>query len=662
MKKSSTYVGLPRFRHLVGAFAFSIIQSLWFIMGPAAFASEMTDGPIIAPPKGEFYETLAPETLDLAQRGHLALNAVTGAVSPELDYEFHWIQNLIPPGVTNHSHQWFDLNPRGLEIMMTQRLMTGSNYKLDIEQGMYHSMLSRLGEDGLYYNAPVRDDAPWRAGGKGGRKIWGTKEDISGIWGNAQFLVTLIYRYRLTQDPLFLEKGRGLAKGLIRIAIRKDDYAFYPATPGLGFDHGYLRESGWPETEEALDELDSPEGTVSCYIAVVVRALSMWYAETGDPEALEMAGLLANYVLKPQFWMGDIQNWGEEIRRVWQAHGGLQRKPAALFKGHIAGIAYTLQGLIDYAYITNDAYVKEFVRQAYEYVRNFGLVRIGLHGENIANSIMAVVAIRMTDCGIGDYYEDVDQHIRNQMVEDQFTDAEMLRKLNEQAGHDLEGLEFTIERILGSLNHESAFGSEQFLDPTGLGTYASPYLEPYYYIWESIIRHQEDGTCHVNLLLNRASPWLDLDSYLPYEGRVVIRNKTAKNIFIRIPRWVAKDQVKCIVNDKDTVYFWSNNYLGLTNLTGKETVTVTFPMVETTETYYLLPYDTKPKWFDRIDSLPKYVLHFKGNTCVQAEFPNKADFGGNDYNYPIYQRERYREDKAPMKKVNRFIAEKLVKW
>ena len=27
-----------------------------------------------------------------------------------------------------------------------------------------------------------------------------------------------------------------------------------------------------------------------------------------------------------------------------------------------------------------------------------------------------------------------------------------------------------------------------------------------------------------NLLLNRASPWMDIDSYIPYEGKVVLKN------------------------------------------------------------------------------------------------------------------------------------------
>ena len=637
-----------------------ILQILTFLI--LSLAGHRIYGIETSAPEGIRYRAAVPDTLDLAWRGELALNAVTGTVSPNLDFESHWIQTYIPPGVVNHSHQWFDGNPRGLEIMTTHRLMNGSGSNLSIEEGMLNSMLSRIGDDGLYYNAPSREDASWRAGGFGGRKVWGTDEEISGIWGNAQFLVALIYRYQITKDPVYYKAAEGLANGLMRIVIRKDDYAYYPATPQLGFDHGYLKNSGWPETEEATNELDSPEGTVGCYITVVARSLTLWSQLSDDEEALETARLLVNYVMLPQFWLGDIENWGEEIWRVWRSHGGLQRKPAALFKGHIAGIAYTLQGLIEYAIAANDAYIKEFVRQAYEYIRNFGLIRIGMLGENIANSILASVAIRMSDAGIGDYYEDVDQYIRNQMVEDQFCDAEILNRLNREEGNDTEGNEWTVERLLGSLNHCGGSGPNWFLDPTGIGTYASPYLEPYYYVWESIIRHQPNETVHVNLLLNRASKWLDVNSHLPYEGKIDITNKTARNLFIRIPRWVNKEKVACLVDMQDREYFWSGNYLGLVGLKGNESITVRFQMVEKTETYYLLPYEAKPKWYVRKDELPKYILHMKGNTCVKVEFPNRDRFGEESFRYPIYQRDHYLQDTARTKEVTRFVADRLVKW
>jgi hypothetical protein len=47
----------------------------------------------------------------------------------------------------------------------------------------------------------------------------------------------------------------------------------------------------------------------------------------------------------------------------------------------------------------------------------------------------------------------------------------------------------------------------------------------------------------VNLLLKRASKLFDVNSHLPYEGKVVIRNKWARRIYVCIPSWVDADGV-----------------------------------------------------------------------------------------------------------------------
>ena len=71
---------------------------------------------------------------------------------------------------------------------------------------------------------------------------------------------------------------------------------------------------------------------------------------------------------------------------------------------------------------------------------------------------------------------------------------------------------------------------------------------------------------------------------------------------------------------------------------------IDFPMVEETVTY------DNP--FDR-----KYTLHFKGNTLVDIS-PRET----NPTAYPIYQREHYKQNQAPMKKVTRFAPAKTVTW
>src|SRR5207253_10624685 len=63
--------------------------------------------------------------------------------------------------------------------------------------------------------------------------------------------------------------------------------------------------------------------------------------------------------------------------------------------------------------------------------------------------------------------------------------------------------------------------------------FASPYFDSccqgniaraIYYVWENVLT-REDGALRVNLLLNRASPWADVQSCIPYTGQVDIKIK-----------------------------------------------------------------------------------------------------------------------------------------
>lgn len=63
-----------------------------------------------------------------------------------------------------------------------------------------------------------------------------------------------------------------------------------------------------------------------------------------------------------------------------------------------------------------------------------------------------------------------------------------------------------------------------------------------YYAWEGIVRERGE-TAQVNRLLNRAAKLLDVDSFLPYAGKVVLRNKAARRIAVRIPGWVSRPRV-----------------------------------------------------------------------------------------------------------------------
>src|SRR5437016_3525886 len=56
--------------------------------------------------------------------------------------------------------------------------------------------------------------------------------------------------------------------------------------------------------------------------------------------------------------------------------------------------------------------------------------------------------------------------------------------------------------------------------------------------WEHMVDYK-DGQFQVNLLLNRASRWADVYSYLPYQGRVDLKMKEqCRKVRVRAPEWV----------------------------------------------------------------------------------------------------------------------------
>ena len=91
-------------------------------------------------------------------------------------------------------------------------------------------------------------------------------------------------------------------------------------------------------------------------------------------------------------------------------------------------------------------------------------------------------------------------------------------------------------------------------------------------------------------------------------------------------------------------------YLRIADLKTNDIITIEFPMLETTETW-TIPH--KKVWGSGPDSFV-HTCRFKGNTLIEITPPiHKASFG---------RRKHYLEDKAPVRKVNRYVTEKVLRW
>ena len=258
--------------------------------------------------------------------------------------------------------------------------------------------------------------------------------------------------------------------------------------------------------------------------------------------------------------------------------------------------------------------------------------------------------------GLGDYWDDTDSYVRNHLIESMFTDPARIEELervspvpNPAALQD--STQDALRRAIGVVGSPDLTS----MVPFSIGCCTGNVTEAMYYAWANSVRHLK-GTTTVNLLINRASPWLDVDSHLPYEGKVVLKNKTGERVSVRVPAWVDRARRSCQVNGKSQLPVAVGDFVLFEGLKPDDTIKLEFPVKEETE-YYTY----RPGGFASLQEVTEnsgviYTLQFRGNTLVDVS--PREDRGL----YPIYQRGEYKKTEAPQNQVVRYVAPRLIKW
>lgn len=590
---------------------------------------------------GRYYDDEVPDTLDLAERARLGLNYFTEIIQEDRNYEMCLSADLDksrPPYLRCFMSDIGACQAKAMEAMVYLRLMSGSTQNLEREAKMVSMMVSLLGEDGLHW-VPGSEDKPWL----------GIPEPFVMVHGQGRMLRAMIAWHQYTADPGWRTLISRMVDGLDRkLVVRKENYAYFPVH---GFyEQEYLRSGytrrGWKDTAEPLNEKFGEEGSLFNHQGHIPGALANCYVMTGNEQALRLSGELVRFYTKPKFWA----DFGREDPKVIGAEH-------AHWQGHFHGYINTLRAILEYAIATNDAKLKGFVRDGYEWARQAGFTRIGYvgDGQGCGCGRLIGLAVKLTDAGTGDYWEDVDQYIRNQGVEMQITpeDKEYLWSLSEgkpappvkaRVTGDIASTDRVIDRIVGG------FAGRIAKDVVWLC--CSPHGSMgLFYAWDGALRYA-DGVARVNLLLNRASPWMDIHSYLPHEGKVVLKNKTAREAFVRIPAWVNKKSTRTALSGKALSNVWFGNYLRFEGLRPNDTITLQFPIVETTEQW------TIPKLSDRLGGPDKqeHICRFRANTLVEISPPLAPGC-------PLYSRRaHFLKDEVAMKKVTRYVTPMVPRW
>jgi len=590
--------------------------------------------------------TQFPDTLDLTRHAELAAGFLSANLDPERDYEAagKWVG------------QYF-LAAKFLEAIPMMRLMSGSQVNTDVEQNAWELFLENLGEDGLWY-CPNR--FPERHSGRGYKH---TDEDYTTPYANARLIFSLMYRHQLDGSDHWLEAAKRVAGGLSKIAIRKDNYAYYPDAE-YAFDYAYLQKSGFTSHAEPQGENEGAEGTLKFYQANQIRALARLAELTGDEQALETATLIKNFIMLPKFWEPEMIP-----KTVGAEHGQ--------WAGHFHGHMTSFRALLEYAQVTGDQQLKEFVRYGYDFSRQFGIAAIGWspcfvgkgrmighkHAcETCSISGFIAVAVKLSEYGLGDYWDDVDGYVRNHLVESQFVDREYTNCFLGKSEDDLRqsaGVDWAAGDYYGGFQGASeltALTNGACACCSGNGSSAL------YYAWEAAVKELE-GQTEVNLLWNRSTKSVDIKSWIPNRGEVQFHIKKPIRLSVRIPSWVDRKLLNFATSGEQPSPqpFIVANRMVFPDLKPGQVVTLTFPIVETIRTYSLpeLPYAKGHT--DPIVPHTTFSCTFRGSVMVDVS-PRIYNPWFPEHKYPIYERDHMRTDDPGMVEKQFNVPDKLIHW
>jgi hypothetical protein len=564
-------------------------------------ALQTLDGnPLAKAIAGQRYTAMAPDTLDLAERMGLAVNAMTNVWSPEHKWAMYFNADLLSgTGVLSNLRMYdsyLNIPPKFVEALTLCRLASGSDQNLATDREVLRAQLSFLGPDGLTYSP--KDMLP---------ELGDEWRDHAEVWAEGRWLIALSMLAQVDDDPRWVEIGKHKIDRLLSLTREKEGFRFLWKT---GYRPG---DAPPPEADEQGTGIVHPglgDSNPTFRLIYSVGALGhgsgLFYRVTGYPPALELSRGLAQWALTRMFKYDD------------------GHYEFGTFHPHFHHGLYALMAVCEYGVAADDRKVLERVDACYRWARGIGDPVVGFYPEWMTYDYKTVeicevadlvwLALYLTRAGIGDYWDDVDRWVRNMYAEGQYRDVAMLGSASQGAPANPAGQPTVQERMVGAF-----FG---WLTPNSAGTCHIMHCctangaRTLYPVWDSIVKPDGD-LVRVNLLLNRASPWLDVDSYLPVEGKVVLRIKEARHVAVRMPEWCVPFEVSVTVDQQARRPQVRDRYVYVRDLQPGNQVTLTFPVSE--------------RVLERVMAGETYRVRLRGANVVGIE-PGAA-------RYPLYARQ-----------------------
>lgn len=380
--------------------------------------------------------------------------------------------------------------------------------------------------------------------------------------------------------------------------VFEDDYAFSFKAP-----------AGWTSMKQPVFGNYTPYPTYP--LGGLVLALSRFVESVDSHESVDLLQRLCRFIL--------------EVSGTFDADGRFQGHT------HSGGILTSAVGILRWAIFKGDSRVVERMKNTFDWTRknssSWGWVPDGLGYKeqpssetcSITDAIhLGLLIARHIDPG---YYDIVERYARNQLMENQFLRPELAMPKGDHPQR-----EAVTKALYGSW---ASWSMPNSLD-NGLeaveGCCLGSGIRACYLVWEHAVT-KKAGKVMVNMAFSRNSPWVEVISYEPYEGRMDLCVHEAPILRVRIPGAVNEKDLKLCINGKSVPRGdLTDGYVEFSGLKKDDRIQIEYPLLnqETSEEV----------------SGNTYQVNWRGNT-VSGINP-KGQY------YPLFDREWIKQKDTPL--------------
>jgi hypothetical protein len=607
------------------------------------------------PFEGEYYEDLVPDTLDLAERCALAVHGMTATLDPLADYEaYNWMGKLKDGRlILEHSYNDYNgLQPKWIETLPLLRTVSGSDENLQIDKRMMEILFHMLNPDTGLYNIPV-EGAPWDD-----HKTDEDTKQVYNSWPAGRALAALCCWHSRQPNEVFRKAIEHMVDGFTELAVYEEGSCYF-----------FERMRNDPEPSPVKPH----PFTTSMTMSTIMSGLAAAWHTTGYAPAREL---------------------GEKLARFLVHHSGMFESDGSFTPVHFHGTTHMLLGLLDLGLSTGNQELVDFVNRAYAFGRAQGIPQMGWYPELYPTrhagvepcqvGDMAALAVKLSAAGVGDWWEDAEYAVRNQLQSSQITESRWLERLASQhsGGGPLrppyENDVDVAKRMMGTFS--GLVAANGFFQPVSTGCCTGNAARALYHVWRQALTVKHDEL-RVNLLLNRASRKADIYSYLPYNGRVDVKLKKRQHLSVRLPSWARdKNSIRCTVDGKERKCLVRNHYLEVGWVDADSIVSVRFPIWRRTVSKTIqvrLAGDGRPlpdshrdktysldiKGFDIVDIWPRTQVDSTTAMATNWMFGREDEIQPENWIFhPFYTRSDYRADEPRFVRRRRFTPHDEMKW